>query len=724
VQQHDYTEIEQALAAFMRPGDVFEVRLIHSGRKRIDAGYFDHPAHAATAICGLQESYQGIYFTPNPVAPDLAARAYNRINPWAQLTTQDPDILERRWLLIDIDPIRPTGISSTDAELDNAFKVARRLSNMLELEGWPRPLIGASGNGCHLEYAIQEPNTEFVRDEISKLLKCLNARFKGDGCEIDTTVFNAARIWRIPGTWARKGDSTATRPHRKSHVISKPDELVPVLIGTIAKFNAKYESMLPAPAKAGAAKNKAEYPDDERKYRGLNEQAMNRLKEWVPILFPAAREYKQGYRVSSDELGLSFEEDLTIHPWPLGIKYFGIADQGDYTEGRRTPVALVAELLYNGDKELAARKLSDILKAPLTEFDALPPPVQALKLPGAEPAQALYDFSRVPSIADLQKRTFKPIKWVIPDVLPVGAILLAARPKMRKTFLALQLSIAITAGRKFLNWQCEQGDVLFLGLEDNERRLRSRIKLLQSLDLNPPDLSGFRYWTGGVDINPAGQQFISNPEEAARTLAAFPKGQAGVDALNTYMDMYPKTRMIVVDTLARWRDTSTNRDIYQRDYDQMMPLTQFANDRQVLVLVVHHEKKGLASADTGDFMEDVSGSSGITGAVDGVMSIKGKRGTTDENEARKLLLSGRDIPRDFDVDIAFDAQRGGWLTAARQDVQEAIKALLGHHPYLNQQELAALLPNTSRSRISQVLTQLKFDGLVVQNRFGYSLAKI
>ena len=94
--QHDYAELEQALGAFVAPGEVFELRLLHNGRKRVDSGYFDHPAHAATAIAALQEPYAGIYFTPNPVNPDIAARSYNRIAPWASLTTLDGDVLERR----------------------------------------------------------------------------------------------------------------------------------------------------------------------------------------------------------------------------------------------------------------------------------------------------------------------------------------------------------------------------------------------------------------------------------------------------------------------------------------------------------------------------------------------------------------------------------------------------------------------------------------------------
>lgn len=727
--QHDYAELEYAFSTFIEPGQVFEVRLLHHNKKRVDAGYFDHPSHAATAIAGLNDSYAGIYFTPNPVAPDLAARSYNRISPWATLTTMDNHILRRRWLLIDIDPMRPSGISSTQAELENAFKVGCTIKNMLEFEyGWPLPYQNVSGNGCHLLYLIDEPNIEEVRDAIHTFLRTLNGRFKDLNCEVDTTCFNAARIFRVPGTWARKGDNIPARPHRKAYMMADAFTKTPVTLAQIQAFNATNAKYFPTNIRqpSAAPKSRGEYPDDEKLWRGLNEHALNRVKEWVPIYFPAAREYKEGYRVASADLGLDFEEDLTIHPRPLGIKYFGVSDQGDSTEGRRTPISLLAELVFDGDKTKAARGLADTLKVPLSEFDilSLDSPVSPASLPGTAPTQPVYDFRRVPTMADLQIRTFKDPKWVIPHVLPTGTILLAARPKMRKTFLALQLALAVCAGRKFLDWKCEKGDVLFLGLEDNERRLKSRIKLLQTLDLNPPDLSGFRYWTGGVDISPTtGREFISNPEEAARTYAAFPRGDLGVDALRRFLDMYPRTRLIIIDTYAHFRGHSNNRDVYQRDVDQMMPITKLASDREVCILIVHHEKKGLASSESGDFMEDASGTSGITGTVDGVMSIKGKRGIQEANEERKLYLSGRDVPHDFEIDIAFDAERGGWQSAARQDVRASILKLLERHPYMTQPEFGSVLPNVSRSRISQVLTTMKFENLIVQGRAGYSLPR-
>ena len=733
--QHQYAEIEAALAAFVPPGQTFEIRLIHHNRKRIDSGYFNSAAQAATVIAGLEEHYSGIYYTPNPVNPDLYARSAGRITSWAAATTRDPDILERRWLLIDIDPDRPSGISSTQEQLDNAFKVATTISGMLEFEGWPKPFINVSGNGCHVLYATQAENTEAIRDSINLFLQTLNGRFKAHGCSVDTSTFNASRIFRLPGTWARKGDSTPDRPHRKSYMVVIPDKVVPVSMQQVRAWTANNGIARMNGSRAWASPPRRRPLDDDKKYQGLNKHAMERMPEWVREYFPEATDYQQGYRVSSAALGQNYEEDLAIHPWPLGIKYFGIADQGDPTEGRRTPVNLIAELLMDGDTVKAADSLASTLKLPITEFSILPnghasnlgldSATQPVIVPGITSSAPNYDFRLVPNMGSLQKRNFKAQNWIIPNVLPTGCILLAARPKMRKTFLALQLALAMCGahGGRFLDWKVTPGEVLFLGLEDNERRLKERIALMQSLDLNPPDLSGFRYWTGGVDLRPgSGQMYVSNPEERERTFNMFPRGQAGVDALESFLDMYPLTRLIVIDTYAHFREALRNPDVYQRDYDQMMPITRMASMRDVCVMPVHHEKKGLASAESADFLEDVSGSSGITGAVDGVISIKGKRGPAiDGGEERKLLISGRDVPHDFDVDMKFDARRGGWLPAARQDAKYSILQLLSRHPYLGQQEIQNLLPQVPRGRVGLVLTTLKHEGHIVQGRAGYSL---
>lgn len=739
----DYHQIYNSLRAVVPQGAVFELRMLGVRKGQVDSGYFDDPAQAANALVGAQGLYKGVYFTPNPVLPDTLARSYNRITPWAQWTTSDAEVTRRRWLLVDIDARRVTGISSSEAEHAAALNQARTIATVLTMMyGFPDPIISDSGNGAHMMYRIDEENSETVRDEIHTFLRILKKQYDSDAIDMDTTVYNAARIWRVPGTWARKGDSTPDRPHRKAQILRHADAFKVLSIVSVMRYNAANQHLLqgePGKPGTGIKKNVNEYPADETLYKRLNEYAMRNVKSWVPTFFPTAREYKEGYRVASADIGQSYEEDLTIHPWPLGIKYFGVGDQGDGTEGRRTPVGVIAEYaLQTSDKGLAARKLSDALNYPINEFGAIPPQqpaslVAGFSAPGGNPNALMggmlgtkpqFNFKGIRNIADLNKKEFKKVDWIVKDVIPAGNMLLAARPKMRKTWLALQLALAVSRGKPFLGWECIKGDVLFLGLEDNERRVQNRIKTLTKFEIDAGDLSGFRYWTGGMDYNGAGQLHLANPEEEAALLQAFPRGEAGVDALEQYLEQYPATRLVVIDTLAHFRGERTSRDIYQSDYESMMPITKLAARKGVCLMPVTHEKKGNADRGIGgDFLEDVTGSAGISGGVDGVISIKGRRGVQEENESRKLLVSGRDVPFDYEVDISFDAERGGWLKAAKEDVKVAIRALLTVHPFLNQRDIQNLLPNAGQARLYRALTDMKLEGEIEQSKYGYALKR-
>lgn len=737
----DYQQIYNSLRAIVPPGAVFELRMIRQRKGQIDSGYFDDPAQAANALVAGGGYYKGIYFTPNPASADALARSYNRITPWSQTTTQDTEIVRRRWLMVDIDARRIANISSTDAEKAATLNAARTIQAVLSMMyGFPQPMITDSGNGYWLMYRIDEENTDEVRDCIHTFLRILKKQYDSDMVDMDTTVYNAARISRVPGTWARKGDSTPQRPHRKGGIIQLPDAFKVLKIAQVRAFNEANGVALQGEAgKPGGKKQANEYPQDEALYKRLNEYALRNVKSWVLTFFPTAREYKEGYRIGSVDIGQSYEEDLTIHPWPMGIKYFGVADQGENTEGRRTPVSVIAEYaLQTSDKALAARKLSDALNYPINEMGPIPPqqPVTlnvGLSTGGGNPNALMgtllgtkpsISFKGIRNIADLNKKQFKKVDWIVKDVIPAGNMLLAARPKMRKTWLALQLALAVARGKPFLGWECVQGDVLFLGLEDNERRVQNRIKTLTKFEIDAGDLSGFRYWTGGMDYNGSGQLTLTNPEEEAELLKAFPRGEEGVDALEQFLEQFPRTRLVIIDTLAHFRGERTSRDIYQSDYESMMPITKLAARKGVCLMPVTHEKKGNADRGIGgDFLEDVTGSAGISGGVDGVISIKGRRGVQEENESRKLLVSGRDVPFDYEVDISFDAERGGWLKAAKEDIKVAIRALLTTHPFLNQRDIQNLLPTAGQARLYRALTDMKLAGEIEQGKYGYCLKR-
>ncbi|NLA31084.1 MAG: hypothetical protein GX880_04605, partial [Methanomicrobiales archaeon] len=212
---------------------VVEVRALADGMTH--SGYFDDYEKLACAVEALDadSSITGIYVTLNAVNPALLARRVNRIKmrlSRKDATTADTDIIRRRWLPVDIDPVRPSGVSSTDAEHEAAIGAASRIAGYLAEQGFPEPIKADSGNGAHLLYQIDLPNDDTSRELVKGVLATLDALFSDDAVTIDTANHNAARIWKLYGTMSRKGDSTPVRPHRRAAILSVPDEVeaVPV----------------------------------------------------------------------------------------------------------------------------------------------------------------------------------------------------------------------------------------------------------------------------------------------------------------------------------------------------------------------------------------------------------------------------------------------------------------------------------------------------------------
>jgi len=116
-------------------------------------------------------------------------------------------------------------VSSTEAEHEAAIARAREVFGQLHIEGWPEPLIADSGNGAHLLYRIALPNDAKSTELLKRCLQALALRFSDDLVNVDEKVFNAARIWKVYGTIACKGDNTAERPHRQAKLLQIPDEL-------------------------------------------------------------------------------------------------------------------------------------------------------------------------------------------------------------------------------------------------------------------------------------------------------------------------------------------------------------------------------------------------------------------------------------------------------------------------------------------------------------------
>jgi len=250
-------DVWRFLLLLHEPRDVFEIRIPKHGKFRLTAsGYFDD-VDAATAAVAHWDGKANVYVTLNSVNPDLLTRAVNRIVDRVDATTADADVLRRRWLFIDIDAQRPSGISSTGEELAASWQLLEALAEFLSAAGWPEPVTCMSGNGTYALYRIELPNDAEATALVKQVLESLAAQFNTAAAHVDTTVSNAARIIAVVGTKKMKGDSTEDRPHRRSCVMSAPEHLAVVSraqLGEVAcapAANAQRPALLVVPRSGG-----------------------------------------------------------------------------------------------------------------------------------------------------------------------------------------------------------------------------------------------------------------------------------------------------------------------------------------------------------------------------------------------------------------------------------------------------------------------------------------
>lgn len=206
---------------------VCEVRVLLDGAyKTIYSGYFtDFDAAYQSAI--RWDGKGNIYFVMNPVVPDAMARrlAGKMDKAGNGDTTSDADITGRRWFLMDFDPQRAAGISATEAEKALAQGAMENAREVLLAHGFKEPVVCDSGNGFHLLFRIDMPNDPAHAQLLKDALSCADMLFSTDAVKVDLKVFNAARITKLYGSMAVKGQSTAERPHRRSAVLCVPEQI-------------------------------------------------------------------------------------------------------------------------------------------------------------------------------------------------------------------------------------------------------------------------------------------------------------------------------------------------------------------------------------------------------------------------------------------------------------------------------------------------------------------
>lgn len=233
----------------------------------------------------------------------------------------------------------------------------------------------------------------------------------------------------------------------------------------------------------------------------------------------------------------------------------------------------------------------------------------------------------------LDQQDFPPLHYAVPGVVPEGFTLLVGPPKAGKSWLALAILLAVASGgRAFGRIDVAKGRVLYLALEDGDRRMQDRCRVLLGSRYRPdePIPGDFHYVT------------------------RVPAGEA-VALIEAFLTRHPDTALVVVDTLGKVMPAAMpNETTYQRDYRVGGRLKAIVDSRPGLALVVlHHDRK----AGSDDFVERVSGTNGLAGAADTVVVLSRARQAAEGT----LAVTGRDVE---EGEYALTMSEGSWTLAA------------------------------------------------------------
>ncbi len=344
-------------------------------------------------------------------------------------------------------------------------------------------------------------------------------------------------------------------------------------------------------------------------------------------------------------------------PWPGVIAALGVLPQVDRQKA-------LEQSLNNLGRDVQA----DLLAVAAVDPNSPPP---------AAPRRTSW------AMADLLAASFPAPVWLVPDILQqAGLAILAGRPKMGKSFLALQLAIAIGSGGHFLGHVLPQRHVVYLALEDSPRRLQERCRTVGA--------------TTATDVN---------FETSWRPL----NGEGLADLERRIEETRPG--LVVVDTIARacsgrmdWNDTAQTVAV-------LGPLQEMALRHDMCVLLIDHHRKPNGSS--ADVIDDVLGSTGKVGTIDTALGLYRKRGEHDTT----LRVTGRDVP-DAELALAWDPVTCLWqmvgdarqvkAASVQQEILNAIRDLGGQATV---SEIAAFL-SKDRSNVSKEIGELLAKGAV------------
>lgn len=239
------------------------------------------------------------------------------------------------------------------------------------------------------------------------------------------------------------------------------------------------------------------------------------------------------------------------------------------------------------------------------------------------------------SLNEIYDTVFQPKTQIIEGMLQTGAYLFVGAPKIGKSFLMAQIGYCVSKGLPLWNFKTYQGTVLYLALEDDYSRIQQRLYTM----FGEEDNDNLYFATRSQNLSEGlGQQ------------------------LENFLSEHPHTKLIIIDTLHKIREKGSDKYSYANDNDVASAVKEFAEQHNICILVVHHTRKGKSD----DPFEDISGTNGLLGAVDGAFMMYKKQ----RNESAAIIdLEGRDV-KNQRFNVSFDTQRCLWgLDSVEQNLK-------------------------------------------------------
>jgi hypothetical protein len=488
--------ILEAITLLFPAGTITEVRVMSDddgarfGPPKNDgviSGNFHDPTTLAAVLQTLSGKHTAVFYTLNPCVPAVLERSDNVLKHNVFVTTKGHEIVKRNHLLLDFDPKRKSGISSTDVEKAAALELMKVVYEYLKSLGWPDPISADSGNGFHLLYMLDLPNTPEVTAAIKSVLNFLSTKFDTPKVEIDIKVYDPNRICAAYGTMKCKGENTPERPWRMSKLRVTTGGKVPVTLEQLT-------ALVPIPTPVTSSQTPVHTP-------ACGSVIVSQYAEHTPakmVAFLDLYDLPQQHQVPKrDEVKKSKIYEVIRCPWITGdtpnhSAGFFLYDDGGLgfncfhktCAGYQKDASASSQ--WQGTKALLEQKTGKMFSWTTgKEYVQVNPanqvnPTSTNYIKGGDiplaPTEWRKEFRNDTEMSD------EPLKMLIADFLPeeCGCFIVGLSGHM-KTFVGLSMSRAFVYGTPLFGYEkfkvLEQIPVLYLIPESGEKSFKKRMKL-------------------------------------------------------------------------------------------------------------------------------------------------------------------------------------------------------------------------------------------------------